>query len=273
MKPGRTLTLAIALVVLLGLGSVAGVLWIGGSVGEQAVADASHEHGLRYDRERAVASSLGLRAAFDRGSLAPGRPWLDFTLADRAGRPVEGGQVRVSLHRPAGGAEPRSAEASSLGGGRYRAELGFSTPGFWDVRLDVVTGGDRVGLVQQVRVEAAGGPCQLALAPCTVESSGLALTLDLGRNLVTMKDLPVTVLVRREAQPVDGAEVEVAFAMKDMSMGENRVQLAPAGAGRYAGTGVLVRCPSGRRGWIASLTVRSRGNPPASASFEFTVSE
>jgi nitrogen fixation protein FixH len=271
MKPGTPLKLALALVVVLGLGSVAATLFIGATLGETAVADASHEHGLRYDRDRALAAPLGLRAAFDPASLAPGGAALDFTLRDKAGAPVEGAAIRVALLRPAGGGGPRAAEARALGGGRYQAPVGFDAPGFWDVRLDVKHGRDEVGLVQQVQVHAAAAPaCDLAAAPCRAPAGPLDLTLDLGRSLQQLRDLPVAVEVRRAGAPLDGAVVEVSFAMKDMNMGENRVALEPAGApGRYRGAAVLVRCASGRLDWVATVTARPPDGAPQSASFHF----
>jgi nitrogen fixation protein FixH len=278
MKPATPLKLAIALAVLLGLGSVIVTIWIGAAVSETAVSDASHEHGLRYDRERALAAPLGLRATFAPASLTPGGAALDFTLLDKAGAPVEGAAIRVALQRPAGGGTPRAAEASGQGGGRYRAAVGFDAPGFWDVRLDVARGADRVGLVQQVRVEAAAAPppeapCELAAGPCAVEAGGLTVTLDLGRDLATMRELPAAVEVRRAGAPLEGCTVELSFAMRDMNMGENRIALAPAGAGRHAGKAVLVRCHSGRKDWIASVTVRAPGAAPVSVRLPFTVRE
>lgn len=275
MRMGGWLKAALAAVVVGALGSVVGVIWIGASVSETAVSDASHEHGLRYDRERALAAPLGLRAAFDPASLAPGGATLAFTLHDKAGAPVPGAAIQVALHRPAaGGAPGRHAAARDAGGGRYEAALGFEAPGFWDVRLDVTRGDLTVGLVQQVHVRgAAAPPCDLAAGPCRATAGPLELSLDLGRSLKLMQDLPVEVAVRRAGAPLDGAAVEVAFAMKDMTMGENRVALAPAGEGRYRGAGVLVRCASGRLDWVATVTVRAPGAAPESASFAFAARE
>ncbi len=269
------LKLAIVTVAVAALGSVAAVIWIGASVGETAVSDASHEHGLRFNRERALAAPVGLRAAFEPASLAPGGAALEFTLRDKAGAPVAGAAVEVALHRPAaGGAPGRHAPARDLGEGRYRAPLGFDAPGFWDVRLDVARGDLKVGLVQQVQVHgAAAPPCDLLAGPCRAAAGPLEIALDLGRTLKLMQDLPVEVEVRRAGAPLDGAAVEVSLAMKDMTMGENRVALAAAGGGRYRGASVLVRCASGRLDWIATVTVRAPGAAPESASFAFAARE
>lgn len=106
-------------------------------------------------------------------------------------------------------------------------------------------------------VEAA---CDLGAAPCAATLGDLQLTVDLGpRPIAPMRSLSVNVELRRAGAPVDGAEVTASFAMAGMQMGENAVALAPAGAGRYAGTAVLVRCPSGRRDWIATIDVQAGG--------------
>jgi nitrogen fixation protein FixH len=266
--------IALALLSAVVLAVIGITIYVGGQVAEPTVITDPYEHGLRYDHDRALRARLGFRAVVDPAGLRPGGEALGFTLVDRDGRPVEGAMVQVAVTRPAGGGGDRRGEARALGDGRYLAPVGFAGPGFWDVRLDVKRGGDVVGLVQQVRVEAASaGPCDLAAAPCATEAGGLAIALDLGRALVTMKDLPIGVEVRRAGAPVEGAVVEVAFAMKDMNMGENRVALLAAGPGRYAGKGVLVRCGSGRKDWIASVTVRVPGLAPASVQVPFAVRE
>jgi len=55
--------------------------------------------------------------------------------------------------------------------------------------------------------------------------------------------------------------------MAGMEMGRNRVDLSRGEDGRYRGTGVLVRCPSGRRDWEATVTLPGAGK----AVFRFAV--
>lgn len=106
----------------------------------------------------------------------------------------------------------------------------------------------------------AAPACDLGAGPCAATLGDLRLTADLGpRPLAPMRSLTVNAELRRAGAPVDGAEVGVAFAMAGMHMGENVVKLAPAGAGRYAGAAVLVRCPSGRRDWVATFEIRRGG--------------
>jgi nitrogen fixation protein FixH len=123
----------------------------------------------------------------------------------------------------------------------------------------------------------ASSACDLAAAPCTrALAGGRILTLDLApRPLEPFTDVAVTADLRDAAgRPLDGADVAVSFAMPAMFMGENRAVLEPASsAGRYAGKAVLVRCPSGRQDWRAEASVRGPGMAPATATFDFRVTE
>ncbi|HSM91998.1 MAG TPA: hypothetical protein VLT47_03865 [Anaeromyxobacteraceae bacterium] len=116
--------------------------------------------------------------------------------------------------------------------------------------------------------------CDLAVAPCVRAAGPLEVALDLApRPLRTMAELAAAVELRREGAPVDGARVTLAFEMAGMSMGENRRTLAGAGGGRYSGSAVLVRCPSGRKDWIATVSVELSGAPPAVTRFDLRVED
>lgn len=125
---------------------------------------------------------------------------------------------------------------------------------------------------------AAGGAppaaaCDLDAGPCTALLDGAELRLEVGpRPLAAMRELAVEATVREGGEPVDGAELELSFAMPGMDMGHNAVRLAPAGAGRYAGKAVLVRCHSGRRDWQATVTLR-RGGRAAQANLAISLGE
>ncbi len=115
--------------------------------------------------------------------------------------------------------------------------------------------------------------CDVGAGPCTRPlPGGGEVTLELSpRPLRTMQELAVVADVRRGGAPVDGASVSVSFAMRGMGMGPNRSALGPAGSGRYAGKAVLVRCPSGRKDWVADVTVSVPGGTGGTAPFELAV--
>ena len=103
----------------------------------------------------------------------------------------------------------------------------------------------------------------------------MTVTLDVTpRPLRAMSDLLFTVRVS-PPEAVAGGEGTVALEMSGMYMGDNRVRLAPAAGGSWQGKGVVVRCPSGRRGWTAQVTLPAPGQPDGRlvAAFELEVVE
>ena len=70
---------------------------------------------------------------------------------------------------------------------------------------------------------------------------------------------------------IKGKQPEIApfidLGMPGMKMGPNRVSLQSTGRGVYEGTGIIVRCPSGKRIWQAKITLPGIGE----AEFVFDV--
>jgi hypothetical protein len=120
---------------------------------------------------------------------------------------------------------------------------------------------------------ASATACDPDAGPCTAPLSGggeVVLALS-PAPIRTMRDLAATVQLR--GVPGEGAVVRLSFAMPGMDMGPNVRALAPAGPGRFDGQAVLVRCPSGRKDWLAEVTVTPPGGPARTARLAFTVSE
>ena len=61
----------------------------------------------------------------------------------------------------------------------------------------------------------------------------------------------------------------VDLSMAGMEMGRNRVDLSREADGRYRGTGLFVRCRSGRHDWEATVTAPGAGK----AVFRFAVAD
>ena len=83
---------------------------------------------------------------------------------------------------------------------------------------------------------------------------------------VAMRDVDFTVSLPGYAGK---APPHVDLSMAGMEMGRNRVDLSRGADGRYRGTGVFVRCPSGRRVWEATVTAPDVGK----AVFRFAVAD
>lgn len=267
----KRVKLALGAAIAAGLGAIAATIWVGASVREDTVVEKPYEEGLRLDAEREARGALGLAV-----SLADGAPETDaaplrFALADRAGRPVDDASVTVEATRTETSRDGRRAHARADGGGRYAADLAFPAPGAWDVRFDVVRGGDRVRIERRVVVRAA---CDLAAGACSRPlAGGGEVSLELSpRPLRTMRELGVRVTIGGGSTPTPTSTpttVTVSFSMPGMEMGENRVALAAAGPNTWRGAAVLVACPSGRRDWIAEVSLPGA----AKVRFPFRVAE
>ncbi len=129
---------------------------------------------------------------------------------------------------------------------------------------------------------AGSAPCDLADGACTGSlDGGGEVTLELSpRPLRTMRELAVRATVREPTRSEPRAtsapqlqRVSVSFSMTGMEMGENRVALGRGAFDAYDGRAVLVRCPSGKRAWIADVSVARAGAAPGTARFTFTVKD
>lgn len=107
--------------------------------------------------------------------------------------------------------------------------------------------------------------CAIQSGPCTKSLADGTVTLDLSpRPVRAMHDLTFTVTFSG-LKPAHDPFIDLS--MPGMIMGSNRVVLKRAGGTTYRGTGVIVRCTSGRRTWKATVTVPDNG----SAEFVFDV--
>jgi hypothetical protein len=89
----------------------------------------------------------------------------------------------------------------------------------------------------------AGSTVTLAVTPQPVKAmQDLLFQVTLAGKLATNAQLPY-----------------IDLGMPGMNMGPNRVQLKAAGKATYEGRGVIVRCPSGRRTWQATVTIPDVG--------------
>ena len=107
--------------------------------------------------------------------------------------------------------------------------------------------------------------CDVNHGTCTQKLQDADITLDISPKPVkAMTDLKFTITLTGK-QGV--SEPFIDLGMPGMKMGPNRVLLKSNGKGVYSGTGTIVRCPSGKKIWKATVTVPDMG----SAEFIFDV--
>ena len=101
--------------------------------------------------------------------------------------------------------------------------------------------------------------CDLHQGVCNQNLSGYTVTLAVTpRPVKAMQDLLFRVTFSDKLPP-NTQQPHIDLGMPGMQMGPNRVQLKSVGNHTYEGRGVIVRCPSGRRTWRATITVPDLG--------------
>ena len=100
--------------------------------------------------------------------------------------------------------------------------------------------------------------CDIHHGTCTQKLQDTDIILDISPKPVkAMTDLKFTITLTGK-QVV--SEPFIDLGMPGMKMGPNRVLLKTNGKGAYSGTGTIVRCPSGKRIWKATVTVPDMGS-------------
>jgi len=100
--------------------------------------------------------------------------------------------------------------------------------------------------------------CDIQRGPCTKYlAGGMIVTLDiLPKPVKAMTDLKFQVTL-------SGGKITafpfIDLGMPGMEMGPNRVELRTVRDNVYEGQGLIVRCPSGRRTWKATVTLPEVG--------------
>ncbi len=95
--------------------------------------------------------------------------------------------------------------------------------------------------------------CDAHTGPCSQSSGAMTVSLEiLPRPVKAMQDLVFKVSI---AGATPASQPHIDLGMPAMKMGPNQVALKTTGPGTYEGTGVIVRCPSGKRTWFANVIV------------------
>ncbi len=99
--------------------------------------------------------------------------------------------------------------------------------------------------------------CDAHKGVCSQSSGDLTVSLEITpRPVKAMQDLVFKVSIEG-ASPAKQPHIDLG--MPAMKMGPNQVSLKPTGPGTYEGTGVIVRCPSGKKTWFANVIVPGSG--------------
>ncbi len=110
--------------------------------------------------------------------------------------------------------------------------------------------------------------CDPHAGPCTKQVGEYLITLDISpKPVLHMKELNFNVTVSEDFPPIGPGPLLLDLSMPGMDMGKNQVPLETTGDNRYSGTGIIVKCPSGRTIWRATVLLSENMKP----AFTFNV--
>lgn len=119
--------------------------------------------------------------------------------------------------------------------------------------------------------KAARPDCAINAGPCEKIVNRLSVLFSITpRPVKVMSELVFTATVKDQGLPVMDADITIDLTMPGMFMGKNVVRLAHQAGGVYEGTGVIIRCPSGKKTWKATVTIWRNGKK-SFASYVFEV--
>ncbi|MCR4308936.1 MAG: FixH family protein [Deltaproteobacteria bacterium] len=219
-----------------------------------------YEAGSNEFAEREAEAREGFTATFtDRYRAGNNR--FRGVLSTSAG-PLRGARVTLDTMRLGGPGDDRSFALREEAPGAYAADVFLPVPGQWIFALSVDAG----RLHPRRRWTAVVPPS---------DAAGI-LRGAIGGQEVLLSITPWPPKAMREADftvSLPGyagtASPYVDLSMAGMEMGRNRVDLSRGADGRYRGTGVFVRCPSGRHDWEATVIASGAGK----AVFRFAVAD
>jgi hypothetical protein len=221
-----------------------------------------------YLAAREGEETLGLRIRVP-GTLSTGGHRMAAVVSLASG-PLRGASAELRAMRISGSGEDRVVSLREEEPGVYAGEVLLPSPGKWLMLLSV--DGDAIRARRRWFVTAEAGTEADSLVdagihggPVTAFAGDQAVILEIApRPVAAMKELRFAVSLPGYGGP--GAP-RIDLSMPGMRMPPNRVDLERDSRGAYRGTGVLVRCSSGRRTWQAAVEVPGKGK----AVFTFDV--
>ena len=261
----------LAIVCLLGLGAIVGAVVIGTRNFDGTVVDHPYEHGLAWDRDQARRRDSGLGVQLLNTAFSAGSSRAAFTISGAAAGTVGDRDVTVRVRRPSSAEYERQTPALRQPDGSWEAMVRLPVAGRWELAVVIERSDGRIEFPVPIFVAGGDGgagadpaeECDLNRGPCRMALPGGegSLTLEISpRPVRTMRELEFTVRLACAPAPCVAKSASVALSMPGMYMGENAVPLTPGGEeGLYRGRGAIVRCPSGRSLWRATVKVPPLG--------------
>ena len=142
-------TLVVSL-LLMGMASIAAVIYLGIEKRDVVVEDNPYDAGTEFESALKRKAELGWEVTFP-DSLDRGDSRMAVTLRDRRGRAINDATVSLRLNR-LGSPNVEDYRLGGNGDGQYEADVHLEEAGYWDVSARVRRGADIVRFDGRVRV-------------------------------------------------------------------------------------------------------------------------
>lgn len=176
--------------------------------------------------------------------------------------PLRGARAALDIQRTSGPRDDRSFPLREEAPGVYAGDVFLPFPGRWTFSLAVDA--DRLRVRRRWMADARPSDAAGTLRGTAGRQEVLFSLSPWPPRTMRAVDFTVSLPGFAGTSPPF-----VDLSMAGMAMGRNRVDLSRGPDGRYRGTGVIVRCPSGRNDWEATVTAPGAGK----AVFRFAVAD
>jgi len=236
---------------------MAATFYVAGRSGDGLVERNYYESATNEFTDREEEARAGLSMTVPDRYLA-GESRFAVALTTAAG-PLRGARATLIAMRTSGTEEDRSFTLREESPGNYAADILLPFPGQWMLSLAVDAGRIRARRRWTVEASPAAGPSASPLPPGAFRAHAGSQEVRLSVSPWPprpMRDLSFAVELPGYT---GGATPHVELSMPGMEMGRNRFPLSRGADGFFRGTGVIVRCASGRKDWEAAVTVPGGG--------------
>lgn len=141
------------LIVIIGLGAVAGAVIIGASYNDGTVVDNAYESGLKWDERQTDGARLGWSVSLDEDSITEGETSFVFSIVDPQGVSLSGSTVNLSAERPSSAEHHITLKVTSKGADAFEASGTLPGYGLWELSFVVSVGHDSLEIKKTIHAK------------------------------------------------------------------------------------------------------------------------
>jgi nitrogen fixation protein FixH len=146
----------IAIVIIIGLSAVIGAIFIGVKSFDGIVTEHPYEKGLLWDETERKKSELGWRVEILNREFTTGDNNVVISVLDKNSMPLAHAKASLSLSRPATATFNKKFDMILIRDGMFSASLNFPVFGYWDIGINVSSGGESLLFENRVFVKKGG---------------------------------------------------------------------------------------------------------------------